>query len=140
VSIAHLVNHRVVLYRETAVRDQYGDTVQSWAAQTVPAGLNAFADLGWSGVLQDSGPGEQQANKRRWFLTFDARERDVLEVVGGVEAPMLLRIVSVMRAARPTKATAHHVEVNVEVWHGATTLQAVEPEEPEDPEPEEPEE
>jgi hypothetical protein len=124
--VAHLANHRVLLYRESSVRDQFGDTVIAWVAQTVPDGLNAFADLGWSGVLQDSGPGEQQANKRRWFLTFNAEERDVLEVVSGVEAPMLLRIVSVMRAARPTKATAHHVEVNVEVWHGAVTMAEVE--------------
>jgi hypothetical protein len=121
-SIAHLVNHRVLLYRETAARDEFGHRIVTWVEQPVPDGLNAWADLNWSGVLQDHGPGEQQASNRRWFLTFDVSERDVLDVVSGVEAPVRLRVLSVMRAARPATLTTHHIEVNVEVWQGELEL------------------
>jgi hypothetical protein len=142
-SIAHLVNHRVALYREAVTRDRFGGTVVTWVEQAVPGGLNAWPDLSWSGVLQDSGPGEQQANKRRWLLTFRARERDVLSVELGVEAPKLLRVLSEMPAAKPGSMTAHHYEYNVEVWQGELTLPAPppppdpEPDEPDDPEPDE---
>jgi hypothetical protein len=117
--IAHLMTHRAVLHRETATRDRFGDTVVTWTQHTTPAGLNARPDQNWSGTLQDSGPGDQQAGMRRWFLLagFDVGERDVLQVVSGPEAPVLLRVQSVTKPTQ-TSPAVHHIEVNVEVWQG----------------------
>jgi hypothetical protein len=115
-----LLNHRLVWYRETTTRDQYGDVLVAWTAQATPAGLNARPDQAWSGVLQDSGPGEQQAGKRRWFLDkgfLGVAERDVLAVIEGVESPVLLRVESV--TPQMDRTQLHHIEVNVEVWQGS---------------------
>lgn len=119
-SLRSLFNHRAVAYRTTPTRDDYGGTVDVWAETAgTPAGLNARPDQGWSGTLQDHGPGEQQGAKRRWFLAggFDVTERDVVAVVSGPEAGLQLRVESVTPQARRSTAI-HHIEVNVEVWQG----------------------
>jgi hypothetical protein len=120
--IRGLWNHRVIAYAESTTRDEFGDVVQAWVAEDAPDGMNARPDQGWSGKLQDSGPGEQTAGVRRWFLHADipATDRSILSVTEGPEAPVLLRVLSVvpqMRRAGP----AHHTEVNVEVWNGSLT-------------------
>jgi hypothetical protein len=115
-----LLNSRVVWYRETTARDQFGDVVVGWQEQSTPDGLNARPDQAWAGVLQDSGPGEQQTNKRRWFLDkrFEGvAERDVLAVVSGPDAPVLLRVEGV--TPQWDSVHLHHIEVNVEVWQGS---------------------
>jgi hypothetical protein len=55
---------------------------------------------------------------RQWFLVagFDPRERDVMQVAEGPEAPGLWRIESVTRPTNPM--TVHHLEVNVSRWDG----------------------
>lgn len=114
-----LLNHHVEWYREVTTRDQFGDVIVAWAEQTTPDGLNARPDQVWAGVLQDSGPGEQQDRKRRWFLDkgFEGiAERDVLSVVSGPDAPLLLRVEGVTPQWDSTHL--HHIEVNVEVWNG----------------------
>lgn len=115
--IAHLWNHRVVLYRAVAPRDQYGDTVEGWTAEASPAGLNARPDEAWAGSFTDHGPGEQPGTTRRWFLdkTFGTvRARDVLDVVEGPEAPLRIRAISVTLPTAPLDV--HHIEVAGEVW------------------------
>jgi hypothetical protein len=117
--IARLMNHRAVLYREASTRDRFGDTVVTWAVQAVPSGLNARPDQNWSGTLQDNGPGDQPAGMRRWFLLsgFGVRERDVLDVVEGAEAPKRLRVESVTKPTT-TSPAVHHIEINVSDWQG----------------------
>lgn len=119
--IAHLCDHRVVVYRENAVRDEFGDTVPVWTALTAPSGRNARATLTESGTLTDYGPGEQQAPHQRWFLlpAFDVRERDVLSVDAGARAPRLLRVEKVIPATHPR--SVHHIEVDVTEWAGRLT-------------------
>ena len=119
--ITHLCDHRAVVYRDTPTRDELGDTVPVWGALEAPTGMNCRPNQNWSGALQDHGPGEQQGASRQWFLVaeFDVAEGDVLSVEDGPESPKLLRVLSV---AKPTAPLAvHHIEVNVEVWHGSLT-------------------
>jgi hypothetical protein len=125
VTFAALMDHRGIVYRATETRDELADAVLVWDALPVPAGLNCRPNQNWSGTLQDRGPGEQQDALRQWFLVagFDIQERDVLSVVDGPEAPVLLRILSV---DHPTAGIVlHHIEVNVEVWAGSVTEEAV---------------
>lgn len=125
-SVKALCDHRAIVYRAFVVRDELQDTVEIWEALPAPIGLNCRPNQNWSGTLQNPGPGEQQAAARQWFLVsgFDVEERDVLSVVEGPEAPKLLRVQSV---TRPTASVAvHHLEVNVEVWHGSLTEAEVE--------------
>jgi len=120
-SIAHLCDHRAELYRATSTVDDLGDRVESWEKACTPHGLNCRPNQAWSGSLQDHGPGEQQRALRVWYLKegFDVQERDVLKVVYGPEAPRLLRVESV---SKPTALrAAHHIEVNVEIYHGSLT-------------------
>jgi hypothetical protein len=117
--MAHLWDHRAILYRATPTRDTYGDLVEAWAAQAVPAGKNCRADQGWGGDLTDHGPGEQQSTNRVWFLDkafADVRERDVLSITEGPETGSKVRILSVTRPTNPT--SIHHFEITGEVWHG----------------------
>lgn len=119
--IADFWNHRGVVYRGTETRDELQDVVTVWDALTAPKGLNCRPNQDWSGALQDHGPGEQQGATRQWFLDagFAVRERDVLSVESGPEAPVLLRVLSVTPCTDPIEV--HHFEVNVEVWHGSLT-------------------
>ena len=121
-SLANLFDHRVTVHRATVARDAYGDTVESWASSDAPSRNNARPDQAWSGTLQDQGAGEEQGAKRRWYLakTLDVRERDVLVVTTGPEAPKQLRVVSV---TKPTtgRGIVHHIEVNVESFAGSLT-------------------
>lgn len=117
-SIRRLYNHTVTVYRATPVRPPGGGgTVDEWDALDAPDGPNARPDQGWSGALQDHGPGEQQSAARRWFLHagFDVAERDVIYVEEGPEADIYLRVGSVTPQAR-MGSVVHHIEVNVEVW------------------------
>lgn len=121
--IDRLWNHRAVAYRATVTRDSFGGTVEGWVeTEGTPAGLNSRPDQNWAGALQDHGPGEQQGAMRRWFLhrEFDVEERDVLQVVEGAEAGLLLRVESVTKPTR-VRPAIHHYEVNVEVWQGELT-------------------
>jgi hypothetical protein len=135
-TIARLFNHNAVVYRATTSRDPFGGTVETWAALSAPAGPNGFncrPDQNWSGALQDHGPGEQQGASRRWFMHrgFDVRERDVVSVEEGAEAPALLWVESVTKPTRRSPAV-HHLEVNVEVWQGdLAEPEAAPPDEPE---------
>jgi hypothetical protein len=118
-TIRRLFNHTVRVYRDPApedARDALGFVSQSPLPVDDSGVRNARPDQGWSGTLQDHGPGEQQAGLRRWFLaaSLDVRERDVLSVVEGPEAPLLLRVESVSKPANMTRH--HHTEVNVSVW------------------------
>ncbi len=117
--IAHLCNHRAELWRATATVDSLGDRIETWVPQVVPDGMNCRPNQAWSGSLQDRGPGEQQRALRQWFLLcgFDVRERDVLEITCGPEEGVLLRVESVTPTTDPRRV--HHIEVNVEVWHGS---------------------
>ena len=117
--IAHLCDHRAVVYRAEEVRDQFNDVIQVWGALTAPDGLNCRPNQAWAGDLQDPGAGELQGAKRQWFLVegFDVEERDVLRILSGPEAPDQLRVVSVTRPTNP--AVVHHLEVNVEPFTGA---------------------
>lgn len=119
-SIASRADHRVLVWRNLPAQNELGDNDDDWQPIAVPAGLNAHADLAWSGLMQDRGPGEQQAAYRRWFLVlgFDVRERDVLEVVEGQEAGKLLKVHSVMKGTNYLGLLRHY-EVNVEVWSGS---------------------
>lgn len=123
-SIAPLCDHRAIAYRATEVRDELQDVARIWDALDAPAGRNCRPNQAWSGVLQDHGPGEQPGSLRQWFLlpTFDVRERDVLSVESGPEAPVLLWVHQVTRATNPL--SVHHLEVNVAVWKGSLTEEA----------------
>lgn len=119
----HLWNHTVRIYRE-ADPDEWGHT--SGDAEPVgaaPTKHNARPDQNWSGSLQDAGAGEQQAGKRRWFLSRglgDVRERDVLSVTDGPEAGAKLRVVSAVPVT--TLRGVHHIELNVETFTGALAV------------------
>jgi len=123
--IASLCDHRGTVYRSTPARDELGDTVEVWSALAAPDGKNCRPNQNWSGGLQDHGPGEQQSAERQWFLVaeFDVQERDVLSIEDGPEAPKLLRILSVTKPTAPLEV--HHIEVNVEVFNGSLTDDAV---------------
>lgn len=115
-------DHTVRVYRATPTEDALGDPVETWAAQgTAPTFNNARPDQGWSGALQDRGPGEEQAGQRRWYLKagLSVAERDVLNVTAGPESPVQLRVLSVTRPTAPL--SVHHLEVNVEVFEGDVT-------------------
>jgi hypothetical protein len=118
-SINHLCDSRVVVYRTTPDRDEFGDTVDVWTALAVPAGLNARPNQDWLGNLQDPGPGERQAMLERWFLVlgFDIRERDVIKVESGPKVGLLYRVHSVDIQTNPHQP--HHLQVNLEVWDGS---------------------
>lgn len=121
-TIRRLFTHQAVVWRPAAVdRTALQDTVERWEPLPAPAGRNARPDLAFFGRLQDFGPGEQQATFRRWFLArdFDVRERDVIQVTAGPQAPVLLRVLGVT-AATGLRAM-HHWECNVDVWHGQLT-------------------
>ena len=117
--IQHLCDHRAVVYRTTPDHNELGDNVDVWTALAAPAGLNARATLNESGNLEDRGPGEIQATMQRWFLVvgFDVAERDVLSVVSGPRAPVLLRVEKVIPGTHPLEV--HHIEVDVTVWSGS---------------------
>lgn len=123
--IQHLCDHRVVVYRATPLRDEFGDVVEQWVALAAPAGLNARPNQNWSGALQDPGPGEEQSARRQWFLVvgFDVAERDVLLVESGPETGQKLRVHSVTQPTNPF--VVHHIEVNVEVTDVELTEGAV---------------
>jgi hypothetical protein len=123
--IAHLCDHRARVHRATELRDELADVVSLWEALPAPDGLNCRPASPWAGQLQDRGPGEQQSERRTWFLVaeFDVQERDVLEVFEGPAAPALLRVLGVTRATAPI--VVHHLEVDVEVWHGSLTEEPV---------------
>lgn len=120
-SIASLCDHRAIVYRATELRDELQDAVASWSPLPPPAGKNCRPNQAWSGSLEDRGPGQQQAATRTWYLvpSFDVRERDVLSIVDGPEAPLLVRVLSVNRPTAPMDI--HHLEVEVEVWNGSVT-------------------
>lgn len=123
-SFAARLDHHAILYRRTTTQNPAnGETVTTWAAQTSPAGKNAHPDQSWSGVLQEQGPLERQASRRRWFLAkgfADVREQDVLDVTEGPDAPLKLRVESVTRATNG-RGVLHHFEVNVSTWDGSLT-------------------
>jgi len=123
--IQHLCDHRVIVYRATVFRDEFGDVDEAWVALTAPVGLNARPNQAWSGNLQDPGPGEQQRAMRQWFLVlgFDVQERDVVSVVSGPEVGQRLRVESVTRPTNPL--IMHHLEISVTVWDGSLTESAV---------------
>lgn len=109
-------NHKVRVYRETEGEDAYGSTsVLEPGAE--PAADNGRPDQAWSGDQQEAG-GEMQGAKRRWFLhpATDVRERDVLSVTSGPEAPSTLRVVSAIPVGNGR--TTHHIEANVETYTG----------------------
>jgi hypothetical protein len=118
-SIARFCDHRGVVYRATELRDELQDVTQVWEPLTAPAGLNCTMNRNWSGGLEMPGPGEQQGTYQQWFLLpgFTIRERDVLSITEGPNAPVLLKIHSVAAATRPIEL--HHYEVIGEVWHGS---------------------
>lgn len=117
-SIERLWNHTVRICREVPP-DEWGHASGAVAPIGVaPTRPNARPDQDWSGTLQDSGAGEAQAGKRRWFLAanLDVRERDVLAVVAGPEAGVALRVLSSVPVM--SRRGLHHREVNVEVFTG----------------------
>ena len=118
-SINHLCDHRAIVYRTTPDLNELGDLEDVWTALPAPAGLNARATLTESGSLTDNGPGEIQAAMQRWYLVtgFDVAERDVLSVVSGPRAPLLLRVEKVIPATHPLQL--HHIEIDVSVWSGS---------------------
>jgi hypothetical protein len=133
-------NHTVRLYRE-GVRDAWGHVSSSATAiGPAPMQFNARGDQNWSGALQDAGAGEEQVGKRRWFLdkSVPVLERDILAVIRGPEAGLVLRVVSVVPVADFIRV--NHTEVNVEIWDGALSEPPppppppVEPDEPDEPE------
>ena len=121
-TITALFTHIVWVYREPdaeASRDSYGGVdLLPLPVGSPPSVNNARPDDGWAGGLDDFGPGEQQGAVRRWFLdkNLDVRERDVLYVIAGENAPMYVRVVSVNRTT--AFSTLHHLEANCEVWPG----------------------
>lgn len=122
-SINHLCDHHAIVYRSEALRDEFADTVLAWHPLPAPAGLNARATLTEVGNLIDYGPGEIQAVMQRWFLVvgFDVAERDVLSVVSGPRAPVLLRVEKVIPGTHPL--VVHHIEIDVTVWAGDLTAE-----------------
>jgi hypothetical protein len=115
VSVDSLCDHRAVVYRATTAQGRAGDIIESWAPLDAPAGLNARANLVWlAGHLENPGPGEVQAKRRQWFLlpSFDVRERDILRIVSGPEAPSVLRVLAVNRTT--AGPVFHHFEVEVD--------------------------
>lgn len=124
-SFASLMDHRAIVYRATETRDELQDVIQSWGALTAPGGKNCRPNQVWSGNQQDYGPGEQQGATQQWYLLpgFEVAERDVLSVVSGPKAPVLLRVLSVSPCTAPI--ALHHYEVIVEVWKGSLTEEPV---------------
>lgn len=122
VSIQRLFNHVVRVYREPdaeASRDALGGVeLRPLPTGPVPTEYNGRPHQAWQGTMQDKGPGEQQAAKRLWFLdpTMDVQERDVLSVIAGPEAGLLVRAMSVVPVS--TRRTVHHLEVSTEPWVG----------------------
>lgn len=117
-SLKHLWDHRGVLYRAVAVRDEFGDTIEGWSEVTTPTGSNCRPNQTSAGNLADRGPGEQQAKELAWFMDkdfTDVEERDVLSIVTGPKAGHKYRIVSVTLPTGPL--AIHHVEIMGEVWH-----------------------
>jgi hypothetical protein len=114
-TIRRSFDHRAELDREAPTRDSFNDVVVTWQSQSVPTGKNCRPDQAWAGVMQDSGPGERQTSRQRWFLDrgFEPRERDVLRVTAGNLSGLRLRIVSV--TPQNAGPRLHHHEVNVEV-------------------------
>lgn len=110
-------NHKVRVYRETAGEDAYGST-SVLAADPEPTANNGRPDQSWSGDQQEAG-GEMQGAKRRWFLRpgMNVKDRDVLSVISGPEAPSTLRVVSAIPVGNGR--SVHHLEVNVETYTGA---------------------
>lgn len=127
-SFRGLLNHTVWPYREPGPelsRDRFGGVpLQPLPVGDQPTTYNAWPDQLWGGTLVDIGAGEQQGSTRRWLLVpeLDVRERDVLAVIAGPEAPKLLRVLSVTYASR-IRQEVHHLEVIVEVYNGV--LEAV---------------
>lgn len=121
-SIQRLFNHKVRVYRKPellASRGALGSTSKvPVAVGSAPTRFNARPDQDWTGMQQDKGPGEVQATKRRWFLDkkLDVRDRDILSVIDGPEAGLVLEVESTTKPANPRNV--HHIEVNVDVWKG----------------------
>lgn len=121
-ALRRLWNHRAILYRSIESRDEFGDTVAEWVPQDTPPGKNCRTDETWAGAQDDRGPGERQAGERLWFLDRrfgDVRDRDVLEIVEGPEAPMKIKVLSVNRPTNPREV--HHFEINSEIFQGELT-------------------
>lgn len=109
---------KIRVHRAANTDDAYG-TSETWGVVSAPVSKSARPDQAWSGDQQKAG-GEMQGAKRRWFVRkdVDVAERDVIEVVGGPNAPAKLRVVSLTVVTGRT-AAVHHKEVNVETFTGS---------------------
>lgn len=120
-SIERLFNSRALVYRAEVEadgrppRDEFGDNIDNLLPVAVPAGKNCRPDQSWNGSLVNHGPGEEQANARRWFLDkgFDVKERDIMVIESGPDAPLRLRIIGV--TPQWDRNSLHHYEVQAEL-------------------------
>jgi hypothetical protein len=112
-----LWNHAARIYRDVPVRGPMGSS-STWTLVHTPAGRNARGDISTQGTTHDAG-GERAATNRRWFLTptFRPMMGDVLDIIGGPEAPTRVRVLTVVAAE--AMSGMHHYEVITEQYTGA---------------------
>jgi hypothetical protein len=107
-------NHTATLLRPIRSRGSFGSSFVLQAVNT-PARKNARPELMVQGTTHEAG-GERAATNRRWFLRPDVRPMmgDVLDIIAGPEAPLRVRVRTVVAAAGG--ARVHHYEVVTEQY------------------------
>jgi hypothetical protein len=122
-SIASLFDHRVQTHRADSVRGRLGSVMESWpAVQAAPAANN----VKWTPDDHDLKPmgfGDEATLTGTLSVppTFDIRHRDLVNVLSGPDAPMVLRVVSV------TNPRGHHVKAKCDLYTQPVTLLAFTP-------------
>ena len=111
-SIRHLFDHTVTVYRVSETRDPWGGTQTTWAAvyegpaAVIPPNQRTIASYG---------AGEQPSGHMEVYLGKDAdvQIRDGVHVTAGPEAGTKWRVVTVHTPR------GHHTEARLEVYNGS---------------------
>jgi hypothetical protein len=115
-SIRHLCDHRVRIYRRAAQLDAElrSETLSYQPVAAAPARNNAKLNRPRART-GDVGPGSAPIGERTVYMDAgaDVEERDVLQVLSGPDAPCLLEV-----DGPPTRPRGHHVELACRLFNG----------------------
>lgn len=122
-----MMNHRARVWRRVQGVAAMREVVNGWEIATEAPTWNNLWTSPQSQRLTDNGPGEAPGAVEgiRWHMRkeADVRERDVVELVDGPEAPSYWLVQSASSPSRPNEGR-HHWRITVEPYHGETPEEA----------------
>jgi hypothetical protein len=112
---AHLLDHRVQVWRRTTTLGDLREEIRAWAkvCQPIRCAVNRP-----SASLSDAGAGLAPEGLRRVYANpdEDVEPRDVLQFVTGPDAPGTFEV-----DAPVTRPRGHHLEATCRLWKGKLT-------------------